>query len=237
MKFVQHPNLKITFIIAIIIFLSEAIQAQDVIKTKSPEGWLLITNESVYQMVITGNKKVRQVYYGTLEQKDYLKDNALWTNSIDEVPVRGGLPFKMPVAEVIFADGVRDLDLIYDSDEIYQENGKYILKIIQKDSHYPIKVISHFKVYKEHDIIEKWITIENQDRENAVLIENLLSGSIVLPHNEYKLTYLSGTHMHEFQEQKMLLTPGLKTIESRAFKSNANAPWFMVSTNETDKHQ
>jgi alpha-galactosidase len=212
------------------------INAQEVIvQLDNPKGWLIETDNSVYQLFITNDNKLRQVYYGHKKDKRFVHDNPSWTNSIDEVPARGGNAQKTPAVEVIFEDGNRDIDLIYESGEIIMDEGLPVLKIIQKDSYYPLKIISYFKVYKEFDIIEKWISVENMDKSDKILIENLLSGGIVLPDDNYYLTYLSGSQMNEFQIQQTPLTPGLKTIESRAFKTNQNAPWFMIETENTKK--
>ena len=226
-------------------FIFTGLNAQVVTRTTSPEGWMIKTEDSAYQMIITDSRDVVPVYYGDASQAENRGENALWTNvirkkvnwivPIEEVTVRGDMPFNTPDVEVVFADGCRDLDLVYVSDEIYQENGRTVLKIIQKDTHYPLEVTSFIKVYEEYDILEKWITLRNtsSNRKDRILIENLLSGSLVLPDDNYTLTQLSGYELNEFQIEETPLTTGSKLIESRAFKSNFFGPWFMVKTDRT----
>ena len=215
----------------------QGIDAQEILKTSAPNGWILKTENSVYQMIIDNNQKIKHVFYGSPEQSDFRQKNAKWMQSVDEVPVRGGVPFRTPAVEVVFSDGVRDMDLIFDFYEIIEDKGIPLLKIVQKDTFYPIEIISYFKVYKEFDIIEKWITVKNTDKRDKILIENLLSAGIVLPPAEYSLKHLSGRYMNEFQIHQAYLTAGLKTIQSKAFKSNEHAPCFMVNTAETTKSQ
>lgn len=206
-----------------------------IVKTDSPQGWIVKTKSSVYQLIIATNGSVKPVYYGDKDQADYGKKNAAWYEGIDEVPVRGGLPFKTPVLEVIFADHVRDAELTYVSGDIIDIDGRQTLKITQKDKHYPLQVISYIRVLPEYDILEKWIEIKNTGKKGSIQVENLQSGSIVLPADEYILTQLSGQQMFEFQPAESLLTPGLKTIQTKAIKSNFHAPWFQVRPQSSNK--
>lgn len=208
-------------------------KAQAIIKTSVPEGWVIKTDNSVYQLFLGADKKVRAIYYGVAEQQDYLKENAAWTMAAHEVPVRGGAASRTPAVEVVFEDGTRDVDLIYKSSEIFDKGEMSILKIVQQDSHYPLEVISYFKVFPEFDIIEKWLEVKNTGNNGGILIENLLSGSVALPHDNYLLTHMSGNHMHEFQLQHEPLHPGVKTVQQKEFKSNSTAPWFVVGTDHT----
>ena len=200
-------------------------------------GWMIQTKSSAYQIVVTKNKKVIPVFYGSAKQATSQKKNAAWQDRIDEVPVRGGYPFKSPVLEVVFADHVRDADLEFVSGEIISVNNRKTLKIIQKDNTYPLQVISYIRVLPEFDILEKWIEVKNTSGKEIIKIENLMSGSIVLPSDEYVLSQLSGSQMNEFQPNESLLTPGVKLIENKAFKSNFNAPWFQVRPQNSYKDE
>ncbi|NGM63579.1 alpha-galactosidase [Sphingobacterium sp. SGG-5] len=231
------------------VFLILGTQAytQDIIKTVAPQGWVIQTQHSTYRLILTADKRVRPVYYGTkiaesdLKKEDFWFNNVQkpsnWVRNIDEIPVRGDFPFKEPVLEAMFANGVRDLDMVYVSDEIDVENGVSTLKIVLRDKFYPVEVTSNYKVFDDLDIIEKWITIKNtsKNKKDNVRLENVLSGSIVLPHDDYILTQLSGHEMNEFQEEQVPLSTGVKVIESKAFKSNFHAPWFLIKTDQTTK--
>jgi alpha-galactosidase len=212
-----------------------AAQTGPVTKTDDPKGWIIQTRSSAYQIVITEKGQVKPVYYGLKEQAGYGKKNAAWSEGIDEIPVRGGLPFKTPMLEVVFADQVRDADLQYVSGAVVTVDGRPALKIIQKDRFYALEVTSYIRVLSEFDILEKWAVVKNTGHKGSIRIENMQSGNIVLPADEYKLTHMSGSQLSEFQLQKTDLTPGLKVLQSKAFKSNSNPPWFMVQPKNADE--
>lgn len=222
---------KIVLVLTVLINLALFSYAQEkssIIKTENPRGWIIRTTTSAYQLIVTANGAVKPGYYGSVEQVDYVKKNSAWFEGIDEVPVRGGLPVKTPVLEVVFTDNVRDAELELVEGQIIRLNGRETLKITQRDKIYPLQVISYIRVLPEYDILEKWIEVKNTSKSDVLKVENLMSGSIVLPADEYILTQLSGKQMNEFQPQESRLTPGVKLIENRSFKSNYNAPWFQV---------
>ena len=199
-----------------------------VVELANPKGWMIKTRSSVYQLYITSANAVKPVFYGSREQAENVVKNPLWFEGIDEVPVRGNYPFKTSALEVIFDDNVREAELTYVKGEVVTIDGRYTLKIIQKDKYYPLEVTSYIRVLPEFDILEKWVVAKNTGARGNIKIENMLSGSIVLPADEYKLTHLAGKQMNEFQQQETLLTPGLKIEQNKAFKANFNPPWFMV---------
>ncbi|GAB3904161.1 alpha-galactosidase [Mucilaginibacter boryungensis] len=199
-----------------------------VVELANPKGWMIKTRSSVYQLYITSANAVKPVFYGSREQAENVVKNPLWFEGIDEVPVRGNYPFKTSALEVIFDDNVREAELTYVKGEVVTIDGRYTLKITQKDKYYPLEVTSYIRVLPEFDILEKWVVAKNTGARGNIKIENMLSGSIVLPADEYKLTHLAGKQMNEFQQQETLLTPGLKIEQNKAFKANFNPPWFMV---------
>lgn len=196
--------------------------------TGQDSGWLIKTKSSAYRLVISNDKRIYPVYYGPLQHADVQNRNALWTQRIEEVPVRGAHPNKTPVLEVIFNDHVRDADLELISSKAIEVNKRPTLKIVQKDRLYPLQLISYIRVLQEYNILEKWIEVVNTGRKGDIKVENLLSGTIQLPNDEYVLTHLSGGELSEFQEYNTLLTPGLKLLESKLFKSSSQMPWFLV---------
>ncbi|MBE9666127.1 alpha-galactosidase [Mucilaginibacter boryungensis] len=220
----------LTFSILVFLCLGAIAQGNDqaIVKTESPNGWVIKTKSSVYQLIITADGRVKPGYYGAKEQAEFLKKNAAWYEGLEEVPVRGGRASKTPVLEVVFNDNVRDADLQYVKGEIITVNGKSTLQITQKDRFYPLEVTSYIRVLPEYDVLEKWMVIKNTGKKGSIKVDNLQSGSMVLPANDYILTHLSGRDLNEFQLQHTELTPGLKTIDNKGFKSNHNPPWFQV---------
>jgi alpha-galactosidase len=229
---------KTVLALLVLSFLYCAVYAQGgmpIIKTDAPKGWIIKTKSSAYQLIIAADGTVKPVYYGPKEQADYQKANADWTQAIDEVPVRGGRPFKTPMLEVVFNDNVRDADLQYVNGEVITVEGRPALKITQKDRVYPLEVTTYIRVLPEYDILEKWAVIKNTDSKTSIKVENLQSGSIVLPADEYTLTHLAGKDLQEFQLQTTELTPGLKVIQNKGFKSNFNPPWFQIRPTKSNK--
>ena len=233
----MKDRLLILFLFTVLLCTRSA--AQDgfstITQTKDPVGWLIATKSSVYQITISSNGEVKPVNYGAKNEDGYYKKNAAWTESIDEIPVRGGYPFKTPALEVVFKDGVRDADLEYLKGDILTINGRPTLKITQRDRFYPLEIVSYIRVFSEYDILEKWIEVKNIGNKDNIQIENLQSGSIVLPANDYILTQLSGRALNESQLYESLLSPGLKLIQNKAFRSNHDEPWFMVRAKTASK--
>lgn len=225
-------------IIIIALFSTHAFAQQDnsiINAVASPKGWVIKTKSSTYQIVIDGNGNVKPGYYGGEEQAAYGQKNANWYEGIYEVPVRGGYPNKTPMLEVIFDDQVRDADLMYVNAETVTIDGRPTLKITQKDRFYPLEIVSYIRVIAEYDILEKWAVVKNTAKKGNIKVENLQSGSIVLPADEYVLNHLAGKDVNEFQLQETNLTPGLKVIQNKTFKTNQAAPWFTVYPKTTSK--
>lgn len=208
----------------------------DVITALShPKGWMIQTRSSAYQLYVNASNSIRPVFYGSREQAENKVKNAQWFEGIEEVPVRGGYPFKTPALELVYADNMREAELEYIKGEVITIDGRQALKITQKDKYYPLELVSYIRVLPEYDILEKWMEVKNTGKSGNIKIENALSGSIVLPADEYMLTHLAGKQMNEFQEERTLLTPGLKIVQNKAFKANFNPPWFMVRPQDAPK--
>jgi alpha-galactosidase len=196
-----------------------------IISTESPTGWMISTNASVYQIVLTKEGGVQQAYFGPKAQLAFHQKKI---NAADEIPVRGAFPTKTPLLEVVFSDHVRDAELTFVNAEVLQVEGRQTLKITQKDKYYPLEITSFIRVLPEFDILEKWVSVKNTGKKNNIKIENLQSASISLPADQYDLTHMAGAWGHEFQLRNTALTEGVKTLQARDFKSFDNPNWFMV---------
>lgn len=216
-------------------FILKDVSAQSdsvVRRVTNPDGWAIQTKSSVYQLITNANKKLVPVFYGPRQEAVRLQRNARWYDRIEEVPVRGGAATKTPALEVVYDDFVRDADLEYTSGEVVEIDGRQTLKTVLKDRFYPLQVASYIRVLPEYDILEKWMEVSNTAKKGTIRIEKAFSGSLSLPADEYVLTQWTGTALNEFQRYESVLTPGLKVVENKAFKSNSAAPWFMVRPKE-----
>ncbi|HHV86065.1 MAG TPA: alpha-galactosidase [Petrimonas sp.] len=199
---------------------------------KSGKEWNITTVSSVYQLKVSSGGDVQFVYYGNKLQSDKAQ-GSMGT----EVPVRGGYVSALPVLEVVFPDGVRDLELEYVSSGTLNVDGFETLKITQKDKFYPLTVHSYIRVLPGYDLIEKWVEVVNTAKKGSVKIENLQSGSIFLPENSYELTHFSGIWGNEFRPNTTPLTQGTKTIQVRDFKSFGSSTFFIRPEGENGAQQ
>ena len=198
----------------------------------SEKDWLLETRSMSYHIGIRNNN-LSAFYYGP---KIVEGDEAfMYRSSFPEIPVRGVGAWNCPVVEAVFEDNVRDLDLRYDSYEIKKEDGSETLRVLLRDSYYPLSVCACYRVLPEYDLIEKWVEVRNTGKKDDILIENLQSGSLWLPASWYELTHLSGSLGNEFQPQTTLLTQGVKTIQSRDFKSYGSSYFAVRPQGEHDE--
>ena len=193
-------------------------------------SWMISTQSTVYQLKVE-NDEVRMVNYGTqsLAEKTSRPLGA-------EIPVRGGYVNSTPLLEVIFPDGVRDIELTYQTYEIIDIDGYETLKITQNDKYYPLEVISYITSMPEYDLIEKWVEVRNTGRRGNIKIENLLSGSLFLPKDAYELTHYAGVWGYEFTPHTAKLTPGTKTIQVKDFKSYGSSSFLVRPEGETDPY-
>jgi alpha-galactosidase len=229
-------------ILLIILFTALSVSAQiDSINNANGKliGWNLQTRNSLYQIALNERGDVFPTYYGPKAQIKgaMAQDRGRGGNgpfAINEVPVRGTYADKLPLAEVVFADGTRDCELAFDKAEVLTIDNRQTLCIIQKDKYYPLILISYIRVLSEHDILEKWIEVKNTARKESINIENLLSSSILLPSNKYFLKHQAGRWGSEFQLQKTALSAGIKTLQSRDFYAFENTPWFAITAKEVD---
>ncbi len=238
-----HPRKQLLLISVLFVIAScPLLTSASIEKVESPNGWMIETNSSVYQMAVASDGIVVPVYYGP--KGNYtelnwvgLKVNPKVGSRIREVPFRGGYVDMTPAVEVIFTDHTRDTHLVYDSYEILEQDGIQCLRIDLKDPEYGLRVSSFIRVFPELDIIEKWLVLKN-DGDDSILLENAQSGSVWLPQNEYDLIHLAGRWGHENLVYRTKLTQGVKTIQTRSFRNHENPPWFAVgptdNVNETE---
>lgn len=203
------------------------------VKQISEYSWVLETREMAYALKVINNK-LTAGYYGAAFIAD--NDGPDYFRANDEVPVRGRWANKTPVLEAVFNDGTRDLDLIYSTSSVSKKNGYDVLRIEQRDSYYPLKVVSYFKVLPEYNIIEKWIELTNTGKKEIIQLDNAGSASLWLPKGSYEMSHLDGMHVKDFQPHTTLLTQGVKTIQGRDFKTYGSSYFTVRPEGEKDEH-
>lgn len=152
----------------------------------------------------------------------------------EEYPAEAGTKYIDPCLKVHFADGVRDAVLTF-VDSSVTDSSTPELSIRLKDVYYPLQVTLHYRVHADYDLIERWVTLENLGAE-PIHVERAFSAKWTLPPGDnYSLTHMYGRHLDEFNLQRELLTPGLKTIESRRIiPSHRAVPWFAIDRSASE---
>ncbi len=195
------------------------------------KSWDITTRSVVYRLAVSSGNNVNTVYFGNkLLQESPAREMG------PEIPVRGGYVSATPVLEVIFPDGVRDIELEYKASEVATIDGYPVLKIVQRDKYYPLEVFSYIRVLPEYDMIEKWMEVANTGKKGSIKVENLQSGSVFLPKDAYELTHYSGVWGREFTAQTTKLTQGTKTIQVKDFKSYGSSSFMIRPEGENDKY-
>lgn len=195
------------------------------------KSWDLQTKSSLYQIKVVEDGSVNAFYFGDKAQGSTPIKQSLG----QEVTVRGGHVKYTPMLEVVFPDQVRDLELVYNRAEIVTQDGYDVLKIEQKDKFYPITVTGYIRILPEYDLIEKWIEVKNTGKKGAIKIENLQSGNIFLPKDQYEMTHLSGIWGAEYQPQTTRLTQGVKTLQIKDFRSFGSSFFAIRQEGETSE--
>jgi alpha-galactosidase len=225
--------------------MSQPVQgkAPDAVITVStdPLIWRIATKSSTYELGVANDGIVVPLYYGPKGHIHELRDaplkvDPLIGSKIREVPYRGGFVEQTPALEVRYADHTRDCELTYDSYKITESDLHPCLQIDMIDKAYQLRVSAFIRVISDNDILEKWISVNNES-DQAVVIENAQSGSIRLEPDQYELLHFSGHWANEFMMHQTRLTPGVKTLQVRDFFS-WTSPWFAVTPEgQTDEHQ
>jgi alpha-galactosidase len=213
---------------ALVIWISSA-SAQAIREGSHPTRWTIQTADSQETIGLASDGIPVPLYYGPIGEPtaNQLHVNPKVGSKLREVPFRGGFIEQVPAIEVVYADGTRDCDLVYDSSTIAEIDGQPGLRIILKDPAYGLQVTANYRVFPEQDITERWLTISNHG-SSPVTLENAQSASVELPNGEYDLTQLAGEWAHEFMPFTSRLTPGVKTIQVRDLQGLNNPPWVAI---------
>ncbi len=207
--------------------------ATDVIKVDTdPLRWTITTKNASYQVFQTEENGLAPGFFGPVSgTRLYDIPGAGLPEHVGgflrEIPYRGGFQEMNPVVEVIFPDGVREMELVYDGYEISTVDNTTCLRLDLKDIYYHLTVSQYIKVIPELDLFEKWLVLTNKGNE-SITIERADSGSLVLPADSYDLIHISGNWGREFIPRRARLTSGQKSLFARGMRSGQHAPFFMV---------
>lgn len=221
-----------SFILGALLLTAGAAQSANIVFDKNPDRWTIMTDNSSYQVIIAPDSALIRSYFGPMSgTRTFDVPGEGGAEHVDhlmpETQTRGGFIEATPSIEVVFPDGVRELELVYIGADTGIMDGYPYIRIDMKDSFYPLAVSKFIRIIPELDIYEMWTTLKNNGKD-PIVIEKAASGSVVLPQNSYDLIQLSGNWGREFYPRRSNLTSGIKTLDVKGMKSPQHAPFFMV---------
>lgn len=140
---------------------------------------------------------------------------------------------------------IRDVRLVYVDHEIVTDaepgyapqhgletavsTSRQTLRVNMQDPKQPLKATLCYRITPEHDIIERWVELENGG-DVPVEVEQLFSGVWHIGNGRYDLTTVSGAWAREFMTERNLLPIGMHIVEHRTTQTGHHAnPIFMLN--------
>src|SRR5439155_2492717 len=142
----------------------------------------------------------------------------------------GGMRFSEPSLKVTYADGTRVIEWIFEEHGVERSAASQTLWLRFRDRAYPLTVTLFYRIYDGHEVLERWVRLENSGGSGPVTIEQALSADWP-PHRRqrYRLTYLYGRWGKETQVAQVMLRPGKVVLESRrGMTSHQFNPWVAL---------
>jgi alpha-galactosidase len=210
------------------------------------QGWILETRASGYAFGLNAAGLLTHRYWGGRLSRaaDYpgAPNPGIWGGfnnpaqlTPEEYPGYEDIKYVEPCLKVNFADGVRDVVLRFASAELLAGELPE-LRIRLRDAVYSLHVSLVYRLYEQHDLIERAVQISNAG-DSPVQIERIWSAQWHLPPGaQYRLTHAAGRHMDELHLRREPLVEGLKTLESRRLTTgHQHAPWFALDRGGADE--
>jgi alpha-galactosidase len=144
-----------------------------------------------------------------------------------EYPAWGGMFYSEPCLKATFSDGVRDARLVYEGYWV-SDGAAPELAVDLRDTHYPLRVSLHYRLFEEQDIVERYAVLKNEG-EDPITLEEVLTAAWYVPQGCGYLTHLAGRFAGETQVYREGISPGKKVLESRRGVTSHHAnPWFAL---------
>jgi len=211
----------------------------------SPNYWILETATTAYALGLDPGGRLVNFYWGTrlVGEKDYPveSDTRGWASFNDagqlareEFPAETGLKYIEPCLKAHYSDGIRDTVLIFEKAEQHDDD----LLIHLHDTLESLRIVLHYRVHAQYDLIERWVEVTNLGTA-ALTLNRALSAQWHLPRSrKYRLSHLHGRWADEFNLTREPLSNGVKVLESRRITTSHHAnPWFAVDCGFADEDQ
>jgi alpha-galactosidase len=204
---------------------------------QTAEGAVLLSLSPADALLVEhwGAPLARGEAFGTLAAMQ--SNRAAQADFWDGLPVAytsyGDPTFKEPCLAVAYSDGVRNVSLEFDYDDITKSDRRTILTLAFVDRTYGLRVEHRFSVFEGQDVVVRSARITNVS-EYPIQLERALTGSWGLPPSEYELWTMQGHGWgDEFNIVRRPLQPGGKVeVGSRnGYTSREANPWFALGVN------
>jgi alpha-galactosidase len=142
----------------------------------------------------------------------------------------GEMRFSEPSLKVEYADGTRGIEWLFEEHGVERSRAGQTLWLRFRDRAYPFMVTLYYRIYDGHDVVERWVRLENTGGSGPVIVEQAFSADWRLPRREcYRMTYLHGRWGRETQIAQAMLGPGKFVLESRrGTTSHQFNPWVAL---------
>ena len=207
----------------------------------------------------SGDKLTESQVEALVEKQAFAPGNSLCYDQEDrgfspeycafECSATGKGDIREPMMEIVGRDGVRTLDLVYDSHEIstgkqafqtlpgsYDDTGKVQqLKIILKDAWQQLRLELSYWVYEECNVITRNAVLINEG-ETPVTVERLFSLLVDLDEDDWIVRSFTGAWAREMQINRIPLTGGKYVVSSATGTSSSRAnPFFFLEKQDTSE--
>ncbi|MBQ7900822.1 MAG: alpha-galactosidase, partial [Clostridia bacterium] len=165
-----------------------------------------------------------------------VKNIRFWYSKIDAFPfkteyiTRESSLHAEPCVMTEFADGTRDLQLVYRNHCITGTDKGEMLAIVLRDRYYDFEVTLNYYTYKGVDLISKNAVFSDKCIE-PVVVTKMKSGTLYPAHNRpMRLMHMAGRALAEYQKKYTLLNQGRFTIDNTRGNcaSHQHVPFFAI---------
>lgn len=204
--------------------------------SKDRNCWIIEMAGSAYGFGVTDEGQVVHQYWG--KRLPYAEDypgiiavrdadsfNMAENRRREEFPAMEGSRYFEPAIALVFADGVRDLRLRFESCVVDQTGMAIQVKLV--DRQYPVCVKLIYRAHSKYDLLERWVEVENHG-DFPIEISRIFSADWQIPRlDDYWMSFFTGKWSDEFQNHRERITGGKKVLEGRRMTTGHDGnPWF-----------
>jgi alpha-galactosidase len=202
--------------------------------------WVLSGESSSYVLHLDGQDRLRAPHWGarlTLEQARSLLDRPApaprgFEDSAEgtlDLAAAGAMWFGDAGLRVRFADGTRDLELVFAGAHRTEDETEDELALAFADRHYPLTVQAHYRLPAGGDVIERRLTVRNEGAEPVTVVRADSATWVVPRLPGYRLSQVRGQWGAETRLWRGDLPYGETVMTSRrGITSHQANPWVMI---------